>query len=417
MIEFLTILILLFGLLNIIRLTVFMLAADTYDIKNKKKYLHYRVKKYPSVSVLIPAYNEVLTIEKTVKSVVAAKYPRKQIVVIDDGSSDATAQVVTKLIKRYPRTDIKLIIQENAGKGAALNRGIKVAKGELVMVLDADATIDVDALKNCIKYFDDPKIKAIASSVGLEDNGRWLGLLQRIEYLMSYRMKRSLTALNIEYIIGGVGSVYRLSTLKQVSGYRLNTITEDIDLSMKVVARGNRAYRVAFASDVRTKTEPVHSFKELIGQRYRWKLGRLQSFVRYRHMFFSSNKKYGKMLSWFQLPYALFGELYLLIEPIFIGTIIFVTFAYGDTSSIPIALLIMSSFMAFNIIATEDEGLLNKLGLLYLVPVIYFMLPILAYIELVSLIKSIVNWRKISPETSEKGHWTHVKRKPIASSS
>jgi poly-beta-1,6-N-acetyl-D-glucosamine synthase len=414
MLELMSLLILGMGLMNLIRLAIFMIAADLYDVKNHRKFKTQKRKKLPLISILIPAYNEEACIEKTVRSVLAANYPRKEIVVIDDGSTDNTAARVKAIKRRFKRSNIRLIRQTNKGKGAALNNGIRNTSGTLVMVLDADSTIEKNSLRNAVKYFDDKRVKAVASSVRLDDNGTWLGLLQRVEYLLSYRMKRSLTALNIEYIIGGVGSIYRRSTLIQVSGYRTNTITEDIDLSMKVVARGNKAYRVVFASDVKTCTQPVLTLKELISQRLRWKQGRMQAFIRYRKLFLSHNKKYGKALAWFQLPYALFGELYLMIEPLFIATIVTVAIMYSDASSIFVAFLIMSGFLMFNFLATDDEKLVDKLALVLLTPAIYFLLPLLAYVELVSLIKTARNWRQLSPDLKSAGHWVHVKRQPAS---
>jgi cellulose synthase/poly-beta-1,6-N-acetylglucosamine synthase-like glycosyltransferase len=390
----------------------FMIAADIYDVKFFKKFKNHRVKQWPKFTILIPAYNEELTIEKTVRSVLAAKYPSKEIIVIDDGSKDGTSAKVKALKKRFWRSNLRLIRQKNAGKGAALNNGIAKAKGELVMVLDADSAIRADALKNSVKYFEDKRVKAVASSVSLDYNHSWLGLLQKVEYLLSYRMKRSQTQLNTEYIIGGAGSIYRLSTLKQVNGYRHNTMTEDIDLSMKVVARGNKANRVIFASDVKASTEPVHSLKELISQRFRWKFGRLQVFVRYRQLFLSRQNKHSKMFSWFQLPYAVFGELYLLAEPLLIGIILYVYFVYGDSQSVARAMGILTMFIVLNIIMSEDETWKDKLTLVYLTPVIIILLPVLTYVELSALFKSLKNWRMLSPKTKQKGSWQHVKRAP-----
>jgi biofilm PGA synthesis N-glycosyltransferase PgaC len=398
------------GLANLVRLAVMMLAADVYDVLNHRKFMVRTPRRLPVFTVLIPAYNEELCIEKTVRSVVQAYYPRKEIIVIDDGSTDGTADRVRALQRRYSRSIIQFIRQKNAGKGSALNNGIQHSHGSLVMVLDADSTIDKYSLRNSVKYFDDKRVKAVASSVRLDENGTWLGLIQRVEYLLSYRMKRSLTALNIEYIIGGVGSIYRRSTLRQVSGYCTNTITEDIDLSMKVIARGNKAYRVIFASDVKTCTQPVMTLKELISQRFRWKQGRTQAFIRYKKLFASGNKKYSKLLGWFQLPNAIFGEISLLLEPFFIMTIIAVAIAYSNPSSLILAFSIMAVFLIFNFVATDDESVKDKLSLVLLTPVIYLLLPVLAYVELVSLIRTLRNWRKLSPTLKDAGLWIHVNR-------
>jgi biofilm PGA synthesis N-glycosyltransferase PgaC len=398
------------GFFNLLRLSVFMIAAEIYDLRGHRSYKNQPAQKLPLFTILIPAYNEEACIERTVRSVLLAAYPMKEIAVINDGSTDSTAAIVTNLQQEFPKANLQLITQDNAGKGAALNNGISKTTGELVMVIDADSALDQDALLNAVKYFRDKPVKALAASVRLDENGTWLGLLQRVEYLLAYRMKRSLTALNIEYIIGGVGSVYRRTTLKQVRGYRTNTITEDIDLSMKVIARGNKAYRVVFASDVRTSTQPVLTVHELIKQRYRWKQGRMQAFVRYRHLFMSRNKKHGRLLSWFQLPYAILGELYLIVEPIFIATIITVGILYSNPSAILIALTVMSVFMILNFIVTNDEKFKDKIKLVLLAPFIYLMMPVLSYVELVSLIKTIKNWRKLSPKVKTRGHWIPVQR-------
>ncbi len=414
MLSLLGFLIMVVGLLNLFRLAIFMIAADIYDVGNHRKNLVQKKRTWPSFSILIPAYNEEACIERAIRSVLAANYRKKEIVVIDDGSTDRTIEVVENLQRRFSRSNIRLITQPNSGKGSALNTGIKASSGELVMVLDADATIAKDSLKNSVKYFDDKRVKGVASSVRLDANDSWLGLIQRVEYLLSYRMKRSLTQLNIEYIIGGVGSVYRRSTLSQVSGYRTNTITEDIDLSMKVVSRGNKAYRVVFASDVQTTTQPVLSFGELVKQRTRWKQGRMQAFLRYKKLFLTRHKRHGKLLAWFQLPSALLGEVYLLIEPFFIATIIYVGFIYSNASSIALAFIIMSCFLIFNFIATEDEKWKDKFQLIFLSPVIYCLLPFLALVELISLCRTLKNWKLVSPNTKEKGHWVHVARKTVS---
>lgn len=220
LIKYMGFIIMTIGFVNLIRLAVMMLAADVYDVQNHRKFRVKSRRSLPEFTVLIPAYNEEICIEKTVRSVVQAHYPRKEIIIIDDGSTDDTSAKVQAMQRRYSRSNIRLIQQKNAGKGSALNNGIRHSTGTLVMVLDADSTIDRNSLRNSVKYFDDKRVKGVASSVRLEDNGTWLGLIQRVEYLLSYRMKRSLTALNIEYIIGG--RWVDISTKHLTPGFRLS---------------------------------------------------------------------------------------------------------------------------------------------------------------------------------------------------
>lgn len=136
----------------------------------------------------------------------------------------------------------------------------------------------------------------------------------------------------------------------------------------------------------------------------------MQAFIRYRKIFVSSDKKYSMLLGWFQLPNAIFGEVYLLVEPLFILTIIGVAIFYGNGSSLILAFSIMSIFLMFNFIATEDEKVKDKLSLVVLTPFIYLSLPLLSYVELVSLLSTFKNWRKLSPTLKAAGLWNHVNR-------
>ena len=139
----------------------------------------------------------------------------------------------------------------------------------------------------------DPRIIASSSNVNILPNGTPLGLVQRYEYLICHQMKKAHNAFNVEYIIGGIGSMFRRSVLDEVGFYDTNMMTEDIDLTMKIIARkGSRDRSIAFAHDSIAYTEAVPSFRSLVaGQRYRWKYGRLQTFYKNHRLFFSTDEK------------------------------------------------------------------------------------------------------------------------------
>ena len=133
------------------------------------------------------------------------------------------------------------------------------------MCLDGDSMLEPDAVAKSVAYFRDERVVATASNVNILPGGGLLGLVQRYEYLISYHMKKAHNIFNVEYIIGGIGSMFRRETLDEVGLYDTNTMTEDIDLTMKIIARkGNRNQRVVYAYDALTYTEAVPSFGSLV---------------------------------------------------------------------------------------------------------------------------------------------------------
>ena len=143
-----------------------------------------------------------------------------------------------------------------------------------------------------------------------------LGFIQRFEYLVSHHMKKAQTAFNVEYIIGGIGSMFRRSTLDEVGLYDTNTMTEDIDLTLKIIARkGNRSSRVVFAADSLVYTEAVPSLRSLYQQRTRWKYGRRRRSTRTGGCSSPWTEALLR-LSWFILPPGAGQEVLFLFEPL-----------------------------------------------------------------------------------------------------
>ena len=121
------------------------------------------IMEYPDVTIAIPAYNEEKTIAKTIQSVIELEYPKNkiEIIIVNDGSNDNTAEIVKEQIKIYKESNIILINQKNGGKGKALNAALKKAKGKYFVSLDADSFVRKDALKVILPYFIDENIAAV----------------------------------------------------------------------------------------------------------------------------------------------------------------------------------------------------------------------------------------------------------------
>ncbi len=415
LLKLLAFLVILFGTINLLRMLIFIIGADIYELISEIKIRNIKNNFYPKVSVVMPAYNESKTIIHGIKSILANDYPQDklEIVVVDDGSKDNTYQIVMLFKTLVPHgSNIIVVRQENGGKAHALNNGIKnYATGELVMCLDSDSYIKNDAIKKAVLYFKDPKVQALAANIKIEKGQGILNLIQRFEYIVCYQMKRSQTFFNIEYIVGGIGSTFRKSFLETVNYYDSDTVTEDIDLTMKILRHGNKNVKVVYGSDVIAYTQSVLTLPELIKQRYRWKWGRCQTFLKNKSMFFSSDKGFTKGLTWFYLPYAIFSEIAFFLEPLILAYIIYISFTYGNIYTILTAFAVITFHMAINVLAEGTIPLLDTIKYLLLAPLMYPLFYILSYVEYIALIKAIWNLPKLKGSIVENScSWQPVSR-------
>lgn len=402
------------SMLNFMRLIMMIVGSDMYDIKRMKVTYAARQKRQryqPLITVIIPAYNEEAGVIRTLDSVRANDYPRTQVIVVDDGSKDRTLSRLRQYQRKHPGS-FTIVHQENAGKAAAINRAVsRWAKGSLVMVVDADSLLKSDAIRRMVVHFRDRRIIAAASNVKIIPTNHILGIAQQFEYLISYRMKRALTLNNMEYIVGGVGSTFRRSALLKAGLYDTDTMTEDIDLTVKLIREyGNTYYRVHYASDSVAYTEHVLTFRSLIRQRFRWKYGRMQTLLKNQSLFFNRTRKYDRRLTWYQLPYALIGEFVLLLEPILVGYILYVVARYADMTSMVSVYVIVSAFVFAMFAAEPTETWRSKLRLTAALPIVYFLMYILTAVEFIALIQSLRRTKGLFHRTEQASSWEHVER-------
>ena len=413
--HFITTLIIVLGILNILRMVFFMVGSDIYTVKQalrtrRKKNILFGL---PTFSVIIPAHNEEHTVSCTIQSVIDARYPkdRLEIIVVDDGSTDRT-YAIAEQYRSFRDLNFTVIYQKNAGKAHALNNAMRNhATGELMMCLDADSSLDPNALMNAASYFVDPRTVALSANVKIRATGTLFNLIQLFEYLVCYQMKRAQTIFNIEYIIGGIGSTFRRSALQQVGFYDTDTITEDIDLTMKFLLLGNKQHRVIYGSDVIAYTESVLDLGGLIRQRFRWKYGRAQTFIKNKSLFFSADTKNSRWLTWFYLPYAIFSDIAFFFEPFMVSYIAYIVIRYGDWATLVSAIAVIGGYIAMNILAEDTIPRKQKVFLTAIAPIMYLFFYILSYVEYLALIKTYSKFWEI-PKSIQAGScgWTHVER-------
>lgn len=403
------------SLIDVAHIGLYLIGANYYDIAKFRKQRGPKPDRWrmqPLVSVLIPAFNEEKAIIRCLDSVCASKYRRLEIIVINDASKDGTAKLVRQFIAEHPVHNVRLVDRKkNAGKGAGLNYALQtLAQGDLIMTLDADSILHPMSIANAVTYFRDPGVVGVAANVRIIDTTTVLGLLQKFEYLVGYRSKKFYSAANCEFIIGGVASTYRADIMRQVGFYDDDIMTEDIGLSLKVVSLGNRAHRIVYGADVIAMTEGVQTFKSLLRQRYRWKMGCLQALFKYRGLLASIDAKYSPLLSWYRIPMAFFGEMLLLAEPLILLFVILLCIELGRPSLLIGAYVTISLYLLVNLWLDEHLSWRAKLKLSYYVPVMYFISYIMNVVQLVAIFRCIANHNLLLGKIKAKSTWISPER-------
>ena len=413
-ITILVYLIVFFGVINLVRMTMFIVGSDIYSYGAKKTQGKKLKRFYPAISIIIPAHNEEKTVLRAVRSLVRNKYPRhkRQIILVDDGSTDKTAGIIEKYKKDYNVSNLLVMKQAQKGKAHALNNAMKkYAVGEIVMCLDSDSYLLPDGLRKVVNYFRNPSVAAVSANVKIIPSGSFLNLIQQFEYMICYQMKRAQTVFNIEYIIGGIGSTFRRSVLEKIGYYDSDTVTEDIDLTMKILQLGNKNIRVVYGADVVAYTESVLDLNGLIKQRFRWKWGRCQTFLKNANMFFSRDSRFTKGLTFFYLPFAIFCDIAFLFEPLIVLYIFYIVIRFGDFTTLFSIVVLISTYIILNILMENTIQGRDKLKYIIAAPFMYFFFYILSFVEYVALIKAVVRLPFLRKSISQKAcRWDHVER-------
>jgi len=241
---------------------------------------------FPMITILIPAYNEEKVIEITIESVINADYPKKEIIVIDDGSTDRTLEIAS----RY-KDQVKILHKENGGKASALNYGLVFTTGEIISIIDADTIIGRQALKQIAKGFSNPKVAAVAGNIKIRNKMNWLTWCQALDYLTGIQiMRRALDYFGAITIVPGALGAFNKKRLEEAGAYDKGTIVEDFDATMKVLKSG---LVVQASSTALAFTQAPQTLRDFYNQRKRWYRGNLQ--VLTRHSDALTNPRFGAL--------------------------------------------------------------------------------------------------------------------------
>ncbi len=239
----------------------------------------------PEVAVIVPAYNEAVGIERAVRSLAASDYPNLDVVVVDDGSKDETAEIVAGLgLER-----VRLIRQDNGGKASALTTGIAHFRAEVLVMVDGDTLFEADTIRKLVAPLIDPTVGAVSGNTKVGNRKTMLGRWQHIEYVMGFNLDRRMyEVLQCTPTVPGAIGAFRRDVLEAVGGVPGDTLAEDTDLTLAI---GRTGARVVYAEDARAWTEAPSTLSALWRQRYRWSFGTMQAVWKHRGAVLSKDPK------------------------------------------------------------------------------------------------------------------------------
>jgi peptidoglycan-N-acetylglucosamine deacetylase len=264
----------------------------------------------PLVSVLIPAYNEEKVIVSSIRRILASRYHNLEIIVVDDGSVDATSAVVSEHYANEPR--VRLLTIPNGGKAHAVNTALHESRGTVVVALDADTQFEPQTISRLVRWFADPKVGAVAGNAKVGNRINLITLWQALEYITAQNLeRRALAALGAITVVPGAVGAWRREALDRFGGFPADTLAEDQDLTLAVQKAG---YLTLFDAEAIAWTEAPDTARGLARQRFRWAYGTLQCLWKHRDATF--NPRYGA-LGTIALPQVwLFQILFSVVSPL-----------------------------------------------------------------------------------------------------
>ena len=265
--------------------------------------------RYPSVSILIAAYNEEASIADTLRSIANQDYPGAfEVFVIDDGSRDRTAAIVDACDHEW----LRLLRQpHNAGKSAALNRGLAEARFDLVVTLDADSFLYRDALRNLVERYlgDPPNTRAVAGTMLVRNSRKnWVTKAQEWDYFHGIAaIKRVQSLYQGTLVAQGAFSIYERAALRQIGGW-VDCVGEDIVLTWAMLRNG---WRVGHAEDACCFTNAPDTLHQFVRQRQRWARGMMEAFRQFPDILVKPRLStlfvwWNLLFPWLDLAYTVF---------------------------------------------------------------------------------------------------------------
>ena len=237
----------------------------------------------PLVSVIVPAFNEEVTCNATIATLLSSDYPSLEIVFVDDGSKDHTVATVRGAYGNDPR--VRVITKPNGGKASALNVGIANATADYIVCIDADTQLLPDAISVLMRGFTSPEVVAVAGNVKVGNETNLLTKWQAIEYITSQGFdRRAFDLLNAIMVIPGAIGAFRKDAVVRIGGFSVDTLAEDCDLTVRLLRDGGV---IRYQSGAVALTEAPRTLRMFMKQRFRWTFGIMQTIWKHKDAAFS----------------------------------------------------------------------------------------------------------------------------------
>lgn len=296
---------------------------------------------FPTVSIIVPCFNEGIVIERSIESLLKLHYPKIEIVVVDDGSTDDTYERALRYEGGRGNATVHVLHQVNRGKATALNTGIKHSVGDLVISVDADSRLDPASLLYVVPHFEKPEVGAVAGNVKVVNRTNFLTRMQALEYIEGLNMvRRSQGFFSAVNVIPGPLGVFRRTVLDEVGYYDSDTFAEDCDITIKILAH---RWKIEYEPYAITWTEAPEKVSSFFRQRYRWTRGILQSLRKHAPSLRGGSGFVNTFVLWYMGFEALlwpamniFAQIYFLYVVVFFDMSIFVIFWWGQLTVLDI---------------------------------------------------------------------------------
>ena len=269
--------------------TAYMQIAFKHRVRKQRKNPVEKNYSYqPFVSIMIPAHNEEEVISETVENIASIDYPKYEIIVIDDRSTDNTYQVLEQLSKKYQNLKYFSRTKEAfPGKSAVLNDALKIAKGEAILVFDADARVKKDFLRELLPALEPEAVGAVqARKVIINREQNFLTRCQDNEMAVDTHFQVGRDSVKGAVELRGNGELIKREALEDVNGWNIYTVTDDLDLSTRLQIKG---WDVRFCPEVCVYEEGVPSYIPLLKQRRRWIEGSIRRYLEHFSEVLTSN--------------------------------------------------------------------------------------------------------------------------------
>lgn len=371
-----------------------------YMREYRANYLPDALREYqPPVSVILPAYNEEKSVVSSVRSLLKTRYPDFEIVVVNDGSTDATRQALidafglVKVPEAYRarlRTEpvngvyasashprVRMVDKANGGKADAINAGVNCLRYPLFCVMDADSILQPESLSRVVRPFLEDRRVVASGGVVRVLNGctvkdglltdinlprRWLPSFQLVEYLRAFLFGRvGWSPMNALLIISGAFGVFHKERVITVGGYRADTVGEDMDLVVRLHRKlrvERRDYRIVFVPDPVCWTEVPGDFASMRSQRMRWQHGLAESLWSNLGLMFSRR---GGAVGWIAMPFMLLFEFFGPVIEV-VGYVAMIVLALLGVVPLETFLVFLCAALGMGILLSVNAMLLEELS-------------------------------------------------------